>query len=299
MVLYPNGQRSTRARSEVLQQHLPRPKCFAVFTKYDQFFCNVKMDVLDDPDKYPDRSVSEVAEERFYKHYLLPLGENVGYVQLEKMHKTGGHCIELIEKTAIALNQDAITLMLLSLQKDNVELSVKTAWRCVHCLVTFEVEHVIRECLFAFPYIWVKPEKSESSSLGDLLLFLEKLLSLDEELSELELLESLSMFSFLEPMTKHIMALHTIQNLITHKSSNLHLIIAVILILKHATFLQLSNSPELALTYAELGYQRANIDVIIQQYLTACASEQSVEQFVGFIMGTDIVSSQSSTNIGS
>ena len=24
----------------------------------------------------------------------------------------------------------------------------------VHCLGTFEVEQVIRECLFAFPYIW-------------------------------------------------------------------------------------------------------------------------------------------------
>jgi len=105
------------------------------------------------------------------------------------------------------------------------------------------------------------------------------------------------MFSFLKPMTKHIMALHTIQNLITHKSSNLHLIFAVILILKHATFLQLSNPSELALTYAELSYQRANTDVTIQQYLTACASEQSVEQFAGFIMGTDIMASQSSTNV--
>jgi hypothetical protein len=54
-----------------------------VFTKYDQFLRNVKMDVLDYPDKYPDRSVSEVANEQFQEHYLHPLGDVVGYVQLE------------------------------------------------------------------------------------------------------------------------------------------------------------------------------------------------------------------------
>ena len=41
------------------------------------------MDVLDDPDTYPDRSASEVAKELFQEHYLCPLGDDVGYVQLE------------------------------------------------------------------------------------------------------------------------------------------------------------------------------------------------------------------------
>jgi hypothetical protein len=60
---------------------------------------------------------------------------------------------------------------------------------------------------------------------------------------------------------------------------------AVTLILKHATF---SISPMSALANVELNYQKANIDVTIQEYLTACASEQSVEQFVAFIMSADI-----------
>jgi hypothetical protein len=47
-------------------------------------------------------------------------------------------------------------------------------------------------------------------------------------------------------------------------------------------------SPESALTKAEQKYQKANIDVAIQQHLTACAAEQSEEQFVSFIMSTDI-----------
>ena len=54
-----------------------------MFTKYDQFLCNVRMDVLDDPDQYPDRSVSKVAKERFQEYYVHPLGDDVRYVQLE------------------------------------------------------------------------------------------------------------------------------------------------------------------------------------------------------------------------
>ena len=41
------------------------------------------MDVSDDPDKYLNKSVPEVAKERFEEHYLHPLGDDVGYVQLE------------------------------------------------------------------------------------------------------------------------------------------------------------------------------------------------------------------------
>ena len=65
---------------------------------------------------------------------------------------------------------------------------------------------------------------------------------------------------------------------------------AVILILKHATVLRLSNqSPKSALTCVELNYQRANIDLKIQQYLQTTSQEQStIEQFVHFIMTTDI-----------
>jgi len=51
----------------------------AVFTKYEQFLYNVKMDVSDYPDKYLDRdiSISEVAEKLFQEHYLHPLGDDV------------------------------------------------------------------------------------------------------------------------------------------------------------------------------------------------------------------------------
>jgi hypothetical protein len=41
----------------------------------------------------------------------------------------GSHCGDLVEKTAAALNEETVMLMLLAVQKGNVELSVKLAWR--------------------------------------------------------------------------------------------------------------------------------------------------------------------------
>ena len=43
------------------------------------------------------------------------------------MHRQNGHCDNLIEKTAVALNEDAVALMLLAVQNDNLQLSVKFA----------------------------------------------------------------------------------------------------------------------------------------------------------------------------
>ena len=63
---------------------------------------------------------------------------------------------------------------------------------------------------------------------------------------------------------------------------------AVTLILKHVTLLRSSIVVKVALTNVDLDYQRQNIAQSIQQFLTACASDVSVEQFAGFIMSTEI-----------
>ena len=63
---------------------------------------------------------------------------------------------------------------------------------------------------------------------------------------------------------------------------------AVVLILKHATLLRMSNKPEEALTQAEKDYQKANIDLKIQEHLKAVPPEDFVEQFAGFIRATEI-----------
>jgi hypothetical protein len=100
------------------------------------------MNVADFPSEYGS-NVSEAVEKQFQEHYLRPLGDHVRYVRLEskfgvlyqgyvliffkELHMKHSHCGELIEKTAAALNEDAIDLLLLAVQKDNLELSVKTA----------------------------------------------------------------------------------------------------------------------------------------------------------------------------
>jgi hypothetical protein len=76
-----NGASLRTFMTVFFMQHFQVP-VIAVFTKYDQFLFNVEMDVSDDP-KYLNRSVSEVAKEQFEKHYLHPLGDDVGYVQLQ------------------------------------------------------------------------------------------------------------------------------------------------------------------------------------------------------------------------
>ena len=43
------------------------------------------------------------------------------------MHEAGKRCTELLEKTANALNDDVVNLMLLAVQKKNLELSINVA----------------------------------------------------------------------------------------------------------------------------------------------------------------------------
>ena len=44
-----------------------------------------------------------------------------------EMHKQGERCGDLIEMTADALSGDVVALMLLAVQRDNLELSIKQA----------------------------------------------------------------------------------------------------------------------------------------------------------------------------
>ena len=125
-----------------LAHHFEVP-VIAVFTKYDQFLYSVEMNMGDYPNEYPGSNLVEVAEKLFQRHYLHPLGNDIISVRLEsefsakwrgymlifftEMHMKNGHCDGLIEKTAVALNEDIVILMLLAVQKGNLEMSVKIA----------------------------------------------------------------------------------------------------------------------------------------------------------------------------
>ena len=93
-----------------------------------------------------------------------------------EMQKHGQRCAGLIELTAGALSDDAVTLMLVAVQRDNLELSIKHAvkWLVLTHGRTktgsmkshyrthrgFEqgngsTEAVIRSCIIAFPSLFV------------------------------------------------------------------------------------------------------------------------------------------------
>jgi hypothetical protein len=96
---------------------------------------------------------------------------------LTGMHKTGQRCAELIEKTADALGNGVLSLMLIAVQKDNLDLSINQAikwyvfrhdWtRMLGAYFLHRVhdefeqnlrlgtEAVIKLCVAAFPSIWV------------------------------------------------------------------------------------------------------------------------------------------------
>src|SRR5260370_18710454 len=61
---------------------------------------------------------------------------------------------------------------------------------------------------------------------------------------------------------------------------------AVILILKHATLMCLSNflSSSSALTWADQKYREENIDLIIQQHLDSYSHDHSIKLHPGFII---------------
>ena len=115
----------------------------ALFTKYDQFKRNIKMKLEDegrDLGTHFDIEVKSV----FNDHYLAHLGGTAPFVCLEsqyflqpihthpnfcpaEMHQSDERCSDLIEVTANALSEGIVTLMLLAVQRDNLELSVKQA----------------------------------------------------------------------------------------------------------------------------------------------------------------------------
>ncbi|KAH8979497.1 hypothetical protein EDB86DRAFT_2814530 [Lactarius hatsudake] len=101
-----------------------------VFTKYDQFQRNVQIHTEDFGS--PDDNVLDVADKQFEEHYLRPLVQRQVpefrvHVFLAEMHRQNMGCEKLIETTAAALNDDVVGLMLLAVQRGNLELSVKTA----------------------------------------------------------------------------------------------------------------------------------------------------------------------------
>ena len=118
----------------------------AVFTKYDQFRRDIRIQIQD---QHRDPSILDAEVERvFNKHYLAGLTGPSPLIRLEsedfddhrdmyytklspaEMHKPSQQCNELVEITANALSDIVVSLMLLTIQRyHNLELSINYAIR--------------------------------------------------------------------------------------------------------------------------------------------------------------------------
>ena len=115
----------------------------ALFTKFDQFRREVRMK-LEDHHRDPETDLEVEMESIFNEHYLASLEGPPPFIRLEsesfvnqlnmyhanfcpvEMHKPGQRCMGLIEITAKALST-GVALILLAVQKNNLELNIKHA----------------------------------------------------------------------------------------------------------------------------------------------------------------------------
>jgi hypothetical protein len=115
----------------------------AVFTKYDQFRREVRMK-LEDQQRDPETDLDGEMESIFKQYYLVSPQGPPPFIRLEsedfvdqldmhyanfgpvEMHRPGQACTGLIEMTAKAVSSGA-ALILLAIQKDNLELNIKYA----------------------------------------------------------------------------------------------------------------------------------------------------------------------------
>ena len=118
----------------------------AVFTKYDQFKRNVRMKLQDDGCDPDGMDLNTAVEDKFKQHYLAGLNGSPPFIRLEseyhgavnwwtravlicpaEMHKHEQQIGGLIDMTANALGGGAAALMLMAVQRGNLERSVKEA----------------------------------------------------------------------------------------------------------------------------------------------------------------------------
>jgi len=131
---------------------------------------------LEDEGHDPGMGLNAEVERVFKQHYLAGLN-GPPFIRLENMQKHGQKCAGLIEQTANALSDGVVALMLVAVQRDNLELGINQAIRWTHqefgqCkgspvikkIIRWihsdfgqgneSTEAVIKTCMVAFPTLW-------------------------------------------------------------------------------------------------------------------------------------------------
>ncbi|KIJ34761.1 hypothetical protein M422DRAFT_263114 [Sphaerobolus stellatus SS14] len=97
----------------------------AVFTKYEDFRENIMLDMKDDEPHRSQEFVEAECERLGQEEYWGKLGSEIPFVKLERMHEPTASCDRLILKTMNVLSPDVVAVMLMAVQRGNLELSVR------------------------------------------------------------------------------------------------------------------------------------------------------------------------------
>jgi len=262
----------------------------AVFTKYDQFRREVRMKLEDHGRDIDDPEILNAEMERIFNEvFLANLKESPPIVRLERLHKLGEWCTDLIKTTADALSGSVVALMLLTVQKNNLELNVNQAVKWAHSAFqrgNGSTERVIKICILAFPSIWYlgddvsaprSPEQEVLPDMEDLSLSLFSLSSSSSSSRERAnaLFSKLRSFLADPPLS------------ISGDGQTHHKLIVTILILEHACLFYASQSKPtrdeaLARAYSQYCASGAHKQMIEQ--FSALPKEYSSIQFTEFIL---------------
>jgi len=219
----------------------------AVFTKHDQFKRNIKMKLMHEG-RDPETELDTEVESVFNQYYLVRLSGPPPFVCLERMHKPDQRCTDLIEMTANTLSGGVVALMLMAVQRDNLELSIKLAIKGTYRLLgkgPTSTEIIIKICIMAFPSIWLLYMSSSNvgneDPLEELLQTLEKFFN---QQSEFELQRFLGDFTLgqFESVFHKLSSFYSNPDLFISSDESIHTMIATVLIMEYASILFTSPS---------------------------------------------------------
>ncbi|KAF9531334.1 hypothetical protein CPB83DRAFT_786637, partial [Crepidotus variabilis] len=132
----------------------------AVFTKFDYFKLEISIDMRREKKNPTQEDINAEIKKRFEKHFLAGVRGASTYVRLEKMHKIGQRCDNLIEATADALQDESVMIMLRAVQKENLEHSITlSVKKTTPHLQDPRVEGLglegVKRCIMYFPSLWL------------------------------------------------------------------------------------------------------------------------------------------------
>jgi len=210
------------------------------------------------------------------------------------MHKHGQRCTGLIEATANALSGGAVALILLAIQKGNLELNITRAVKWAQS--TFQrgggsTERVIKLCILAFPSIWY-PEAYTLAESETFRRETEELESIQWWIDNKETETPQFFFDGQEDASELFFKLNTFfakpPLLISSDDNNSHHnLIVTILILEHASLLYASQSKSTrdeALDRACSRYSASGVHSEVTEQFFAPPTEYSTLQFTEFIL---------------